>query len=198
MRCDFREQGPFFSKMMTKALRKCENVVQNTCGRTQNGKQSLQRGCINKKYTLFAAILQIPGAIKSPKMGVIRAIGGPGKLFRAWFRLNAVFKIMLPNEGGKLFFKKSDTKLEERGVWSMKGIKKTRNCIRISQNCKCYAYHPFCKRGLEAKTARESSHRLFLKGARSEHIANRTSNRATRASKNDKIYFFFAVWGSKK
>ena len=108
VRCDFREQGPFFSKMMTKALRKCENVMQNACGRTHNGKQSIQRGCINKNYTLFPAILQIPGAIKSPKIGVVRAIGGPGKLFRAWFCLNAIFKIMLPNEGGKLFFKKSD------------------------------------------------------------------------------------------
>ena len=80
----------------------------------------------------------------------------------------------------------------------MKSIKKTADCIRNSQNCKCYAYRRSCKRGLEAKAARESSHRLFLKGARSEHIANRTSNRSTRASKNDKIYFFFAVWGGQK
>ena len=80
----------------------------------------------------------------------------------------------------------------------MKGIKKTADCIRNSQNCKCYAYCRSCKRGLEAKTARESSHRLFLKGARSEHIANRTSNRATRASKNDKIYLLFCCLGVKK
>ena len=80
----------------------------------------------------------------------------------------------------------------------MKSIKKTADCIRNSQNCKCYAYCRSCKRGLEAKTARESSHRLFLKGARSEHIANRTSNRATRASKNDKIVCFLSrMWGQK-
>ena len=79
----------------------------------------------------------------------------------------------------------------------MKSIKKTADCIRNSQNCKCYAYCRSCKRGLEAKTARESSHRLFLKGARSEHIANRTSNRATRASKNVKICFFLPFGGQQ-
>ena len=41
----------------------------------------------------------------------------------------------------------------------------------------------FAEGALEAKNARESSHRLFLKGTRSEHIAKRTNNRATRASK---------------
>ena len=44
----------------------------------------------------------------------------------------------------------------------------------------------FADGALEAKSARESGHRLFLKGAWSEEKANRTSNRATRASKNDK------------
>ena len=81
----------------------------------------------------------------------------------------------------------------------MKGIKKTADCIRNSQNCKCYAYCRSCKRGLEAKTARESSRRLFLKGARSEHIANRTSNRATRASKNillSKQFCCFTISGT--
>ena len=131
-------------------------------------------------------------------MGVIRAIGGLEMFLLAWFCLHTVFKIMLTNEGGKLFFKKSDTKLEEGGVWSMKSMKKTADCIRNSQNCKCYAYCGSCKRGLEAKTARESSHRLFLKGARSEHIANRTSNRATRASKHDKIVCFLSRLGVKK
>ena len=77
----------------------------------------------------------------------------------------------------------------------MKSIKKTADCIRNSQNCKCYAYCRSCKRGLEAKTARESSHRLFLKGARSEHIANRTGNRATRASNNDNIVCFLSRLG---
>ena len=69
----------------------------------------------------------------------------------------------------------------------MEDTKKTIDCIRNSQNSKVYAYHRFCKRGLEAKTAQEPAHRLFLKGAKSEHIANRTSNRATRATNNDKI-----------
>ena len=44
----------------------------------------------------------------------------------------------------------------------------------------------FADGALEAKSARESGHRLFLKGAWSEETANGTSNRATRASKNGK------------
>ena len=80
----------------------------------------------------------------------------------------------------------------------MKSIKKTADCIRNSQNCKCYAYCRSCKRGLEAKTARESSHRLFLKGARSEHIANRTGNRATRASNNDNLVCALSRLGGQK
>ena len=80
----------------------------------------------------------------------------------------------------------------------MKGIKKTADCIRISQNCKCYAYRRSCTRGLEAKKARESSHRLFLKGARSEHIANRTGNRATRASNNDNLVCALSRLGGQK
>ena len=44
----------------------------------------------------------------------------------------------------------------------------------------------FADGALEAKNAPESSHRLFLKGAWSEQKANRTSNRAARASKNEK------------
>ena len=44
----------------------------------------------------------------------------------------------------------------------------------------------FADGALEAKRARDSSHRLFLKGAWSEQRANRRSNGATRASKSDK------------
>ena len=44
----------------------------------------------------------------------------------------------------------------------------------------------FVDGALEAKRARDSSHRLFLKGAWSKQIANRTSNGETRASKSDK------------
>ena len=71
---------------------------------------------MNEKYTFFTPILQIPGAINSSKIGVIRAIGGPGKRFLEWFYINAIFKIMLPNEGGKQIFKTNDKKVEERGV----------------------------------------------------------------------------------
>ena len=44
----------------------------------------------------------------------------------------------------------------------------------------------FADGALEAKNARESSLKLFLKGAWSEQRANRRSNGATRASKSDK------------
>ena len=80
----------------------------------------------------------------------------------------------------------------------MKGIRKTTNGIRNSQNCKCYACHRFCKRGLEAKTTRESSHRLFLKGAWSEQIAMGAAKRAKIANQMAKNALIEAVWGSKK
>ena len=49
----------------------------------------------------------------------------------------------------------------------------------------------------EANAARESSHRLFLKGAWSGQIAKRTSNGATRATKSDKNHFYHAHLGVK-
>ena len=66
----------------------------------------------------------------------------------------------------------------------MKSRKKIADRIRHSQNCNFFADGCFCKRGLEAKNARGSSHRLFQEGARSGHIAKRTSNEATRANEN--------------
>ena len=56
----------------------------------------------------------------------------------------------------------------------------------------------FAEGAVEAKNARESSHRLFLKGARSEKRANRTSNRATRASKSEKSSSYEGRLGVKK
>ena len=89
--------------------------MQNACGRTHRGEQSFQRGHINKKYTFFPPILQIPGAINSFKIGVIHAIGGPKKLFLAWFYIHAFLKIMLPNKGGKQIFKKKWQKSGRKG-----------------------------------------------------------------------------------
>ena len=161
------------------------------------GKQSLKRGPINEKYAFFPLILQIPGTINSPTLGVIRAIEWPKKLFLALFCLNAMFKIILPNEGGKLIFKKSDKQRGREGCVKHE-MHKESNKLHTKLIKSQVVYIPsFCKRGLEAKTARESSYRLFLKGARSEHIANRTSNRATRAIKNDKIWSFFCRLGVK-
>ena len=65
---------------------------------------------------IFPQILQIPGGISSSKIGVIRAVGVLKKLFFAWVYIHAFLKIMLPNEGGKQIFKKSDKQVEESGV----------------------------------------------------------------------------------
>ena len=51
---------------------------------------------------------------------------------------------------------------------------------------------------LEAKSARDSRHRLFLKGAWSEQMANRMSNRAARASKSDNNCSYQGNLGVKK
>ena len=51
---------------------------------------------------------------------------------------------------------------------------------------------------LEAKCARDSSHRRFLKGAWSEQRARRTSNGAARASKSDNKCFSEGRLGIKK
>ena len=51
---------------------------------------------------------------------------------------------------------------------------------------------------LEAKCARDSSHKRFLKGAWSAQRAKRTSNGATRASKSDKNCYYRGRLGVKK
>ena len=56
----------------------------------------------------------------------------------------------------------------------------------------------FAGGALEAKSARDSGHRLFLKWAWSGQITNRTSNGATRAIKSDKNYSYQAQLGVKK
>ena len=80
----------------------------------------------------------------------------------------------------------------------MKSTKKIADRTRHSQNCNFFADGCFCKRGLEAKNARGCSHRLFLEGARSGHIAKRTSNGATRANENYKNGFHKRRLGVKK
>ena len=97
--------GSILKQNHDESMAKYVNFMQNACGRTHRGKQSFQRGHINEKYTFFASIL----------MGVIRAIGGPEKLFLAWFCLHTVFKIMFPNEGEKQSFKKG-TNSWQKGV----------------------------------------------------------------------------------
>ena len=80
----------------------------------------------------------------------------------------------------------------------MKGRKKIADRTRHSKNCNLFADVRFCKRGSEAKNARGCSHRLFLEGARSGHIAKRTSNGATRANENYTNGFHKRRLGVKK
>ena len=91
---------------MTKAWRKYVDVMQNACGRTHRGKQSLQRGHINEKYTFSPPILQILGAINGSKIGVIRAIGGPKKLFVGMILHSCVFENHAPQRGREANFQK--------------------------------------------------------------------------------------------
>ena len=56
----------------------------------------------------------------------------------------------------------------------------------------------FADGALEAKSARNPRHRLFLKGAWSEQIANRTSNRAAITSKSDNNCSYQGNLGVKK
>ena len=56
----------------------------------------------------------------------------------------------------------------------------------------------FADGALEAKSARDSRHRLFLKGTWSEQIANRTSNGAARANKSDNNCSYQGDLGIKK
>ena len=100
--------------------------------------------------------------------------------------MSAVFKIMPRNEGGKHFLQKMSKKWKRR-VWkARKRQRKQQMAYEIHKNVGVLHAIVFADGALEAKSARESSHRLFLKGAWSEERANRTSNRATRASKNYK------------
>ena len=78
--------------------------------------KAFKEGTETRNIYIFPSILQIPCAINTSKIGVIRAIGGPKKLFLVWFYIHAFLKIMLPNEGGKQIFKKSDKKVEGRGM----------------------------------------------------------------------------------
>ena len=90
--------------------------------------------------------------------------------------MNAVFKIMLRNEGGKHFLQKISKKWKRR-VWkARKRQRKQQMAYEIHKHVGVLHAVVFADGALKAKSARESSHRLFLKGATSEHIANRTSS----------------------
>ena len=100
--------------------------------------------------------------------------------------LTCVFQKCASHVGQGANFTKNVKKLKEKGLKSMKSRKKIGDRTRHSKKCNFFAGDRFCKRGSEAKNARGCSHRLFLEGARSGHIAKRTSNGATRASENYK------------
>ena len=100
--------------------------------------------------------------------------------------LTCVFQKCASHRGRGADFTKNDKSLKEKALQNMKSRKKIADRTRHSKNCNLFADVRFCKRGSEAKNARGCSHRLFLEGARSGHIAKRTSNGATRASENYK------------
>ena len=56
----------------------------------------------------------------------------------------------------------------------------------------------FLQKGLGGENSTGVELQAVFEGARSEHIAKRTSNRATRASNNDKIRSFWSRLGVKK
>ena len=116
----------------------------------------------------------------------------------AWFCIDEAFKIMLRNEGGKHFLQTISNKLKRR-VWkARKRQRKQQMAYEIHKNVGVLHAVVFADGALEAKSARVSSHRLFLKGAWSEQKANRTSNGATRASESEKKGSYQGRLGIKK
>ena len=151
------------------------------------------------RNTYFSrSILQIPGAIKRPRSRAIHAIGGPDKRFFAWFYINAIFKIMVANEGGDHIFKKMTKRWKKGACKAWNAKKKTTDCIQNSQTCKRYAYHRFCKRGMEAKAARDCSHRLFLTGGKKRTHSEPNEKQSNKSKQKWQNIIFLKPCGGQK
>ena len=93
---------------------------------------------------------------------------------------------MLATEGGEHIFEKSD-KIRSKSVCRvLKARRRQQEAHEIYKIAGVIATVVFADGALEAKNARQSNQRLFLKGAWSEQRANRRSSGATTASKSDK------------
>ena len=93
---------------------------------------------------------------------------------------------MLAAEGGEHFLQKL-SKFNKKKVYKAMKIQRTPYMAYENRKLAGVMQAIVAADGaLEAKCARESRHRPFSKGPRSEQIAIRTSKRATKASINDK------------
>ena len=148
-------------------------MIPNACCGIHNVKGWLQRRPISRKYIFFPSGLQIPGGVNRSEMGASSAFDGPKKLGLARFCLNASFETILFSEGGKQIFKSH--KSWRKGCVKHERHRENNKLHEKFAKLQILCTPSFLQMGSDAKTTRESSHRLFLKVPRSEHIANRTS-----------------------
>ena len=99
---------------------------------------------------------------------------------------DAIFKITRHTEGKERILQKRRKFSKKSVCRALKTHRKWQIAREIHKIVGVMHTIVFADGALEAKRARDSSHRLFLKGAWSKQIANRTSNGETRASKSDK------------
>ena len=98
---------------------------------------------------------------------------------------DAILKMARPTEGSEHIFQKR-SKFSKRSVCrTLKAHSKYQIAREIHRLVGVMHGFVFADGAVEAKTARGSSHRLFLKRALSAQTANRTSNGGTSASKSD-------------
>ena len=114
------------------------------------------------------------------------------------FDVHATFETMLATEGGDQIFKANDKILSKSMCRVLKARRRHQIAHEIWRIAGVMYTVAFADGGMEAKCARDSSHRRFLKVAWSEQRAKRTSNGAARASKSDKNGFYRDRVGGKK
>ena len=117
-------EGELFHKMMSAAMRKCGNATLDACDKADDAKYSFPKGAINKKCTFFQWILQNSGCNKWCKNGAYWLNWRAQAAYFSWFCFYAVFKIMLPTEGGEHFFKKVRAFLQKKVLEAWKAQRK--------------------------------------------------------------------------
>ena len=104
---------------------------------------------------------------------------------------------MLAAEGGELFLQKVSKFYQKKVYKAMKIQRKPYTAYENRKLAGVMQAIVAADGALEAKCARESRHRPFSKGPRSEQIAIRTSKQMTRASINNKKGFFLRSFGGQ-